>query len=71
MTTLAAAAARQGAFAHSTEVFTPVLRDPPSLIPPLTVITTLLAQPARAAQISTRTIAACSVTEQAIARLHQ
>lgn len=71
MRTLAAAVARQGAFAQGTEVLTPVLRDPPSLIPLLTVATALLAQPGRAAQIATRTVAAYAVTEQAITRLQQ
>jgi len=69
--TLSATAARQGVFAHSAEVLTPVIRDPPSLIPLLRVATALLARPASAAQISGRTIAAYSVTQQAITRLHQ
>src|SRR6516225_1834048 len=54
---LAAAAAQKGVFAHSAEVLTPVIRDPPSLIPLLRVATALLARPAGAAQISGRTIA--------------
>ena len=66
---LGAAAARQGVFANSAEVLTPVIRDPPSLIPLLSVATALLARPAQASQISGRTIAAYSVTEQTIARL--
>ena len=49
--TLAAAAAQHGVFAHSAEVLTPVIRDPPSLIPLLRVATALLARPASAAQI--------------------
>ena len=57
-------------FAHSAEVLTPVIRDPPSLIPLLRVATALLARPAGAAQISGRTIAAYSVTEQTITRLN-
>src|SRR5215469_7587484 len=68
--TLSAAAARHGVFAHSAEILTPVIRDPPSLIPLLRVATALLARPASAAQISARTIAAYSVTQQAITRLH-
>jgi hypothetical protein len=68
---LAAAATRQGVFANSAEVLTPVIRDPPSLVPLLAVATALLARPANAAQLSSRTIAAYQVTEQAIARLHQ
>jgi hypothetical protein len=68
--TLSAAAARKGVFAHSAEVLTPVIRDPPSLIPLLRVATALLARPAGAAQISGRTIAAYSVTEQTITRLY-
>lgn len=66
-----AAAARQGVFANNAEVLTPVIRDPPSLIPLLSVATALLARPASASQISGRTIAAYSVTEQTITRLRQ
>jgi len=51
------------------EVLTPVIRDPPSLIPLLRVATALLARPAAAAQISGHTIAAYSVTQRAITRL--
>ena len=69
--TLSATAARQGVFAHSAEVLTPVIRDPPSLIPLLRVATALLTRPTSAAQISGRTIAAYSVTQRAITRLHQ
>jgi hypothetical protein len=69
--TLAAAVARQDVFAGGTEVLTPVLRDPPSLVPLLTMATALLARPASAARISGRTVAAYSVTEQAITRLRQ
>ena len=58
-------------FAHSAEVLTTVIHDPPSLIPLLSVAIALLARPARASQISGRTIAAYSVTEQTISRLHQ
>ncbi len=68
---LSAAAARQGVFANSAEVLTPVIRDPPSLVPLLRVATALLARPAQASQISGRTIAAYSVTEQTIARLNE
>jgi hypothetical protein len=68
--TLTAAAARQGMFAHSAEVLTPVIRDPPSLIPLLRVAAALLARPASASQISGRSIAAYSVTQQTITRLH-
>jgi len=67
---LAAAAAQQGVFAHSAEALTPVIRDPPSLIPLLRVATALLARPASAAQISGHTIAAYSVTQRAITRLY-
>ena len=56
-------------FAHSAEVLTPVIRDPPSLIPLFRVATALLARPASAAQISGDTIAAYSVTQRAITRL--
>jgi hypothetical protein len=69
--TLSAAAARHREFAGSAEVLTPVIRDPPSLIPLLRVATALLVRPASAAQISARTIAAYSITEQAITRLHE
>ena len=55
-------------FAHSAEVLTPVIRDPPSLIPLLRVATALLGRPASAAQISGHTIA-YSVTQRAITRL--
>ena len=51
-------AARHGEFADSAEVLTPVIRDPPSLIPLLRAATALLARPASAAQISGHTIAA-------------
>jgi biotin carboxylase len=68
--TLNEAVAQQGVFAHSAEVLTPVVRDPPSLIPLLRVATALLARPASAAQISGRTVAAYSVTQQTITRLH-
>ena len=67
--TLATAAARQGVFADSSEVLTPVIHDPPSLIPLLTITTALLAQPASATRISTHTIAAYTVTDQTITRL--
>ena len=62
-------AARHGEFADSAEVLTPVIRDPPSLIPLLRAATALLARPASAAQISGHTIAAYSVTQRAITRL--
>ena len=63
-------AARHGEFADSAEVLTPVIRDPPSLIPLLRAATALLARPASAAQISGHTIAAYSVTQRAITRLY-
>jgi len=67
---LAAAAAQQSVFAHSAEVLTPVIRDPPGLIPLLRVATALLARSASAPQISGHTIAAYSVTQRAITRRH-
>ena len=64
-------AARHGEFADSAEVLTPVIRDPPSLIPLLRVATALLARSASAPPISGHTIAAYSVTQRAITRLHE
>lgn len=58
-------------FANSAEVLTPVIRDPPSLVPLLRVATGLLARPAQASRISGRTVAAYSVTGQTIARLNE
>jgi hypothetical protein len=66
---LVSAGRGNGVFAGSAEVLTPLLHDPPSLVPLVTTAASLLAQPAAASRIAGRTVAAYSVTEQAISRL--
>lgn len=59
----------RGPLAGSREMLTPVRHDPPSLVPLLTVAATLLARPSSTAATSARTVAAYSVTPEAIALL--
>ncbi|MGO8870569.1 MAG: carbamoyl-phosphate-synthetase [Acidimicrobiales bacterium] len=57
------------AFAGSIERLTPVVHDPPSLVPLMAVTLQLLADPGAAARLSTSTVTAYSVTEEAIAKV--
>lgn len=59
---LAAAVARRGPLARTTEVLTPVLRDPPSIVPCVYVVGALLASPARASRLAGQAVADYAVT---------
>lgn len=68
-TTLADLLAHRGNLAHAHEVLTPILRDPPSMLP-LTVTTTqVLINPARAASLARGAVRSYSVTPAEIDRV--
>jgi hypothetical protein len=56
-------------YESSTEELTPILRDPPSLVPLMVVAAQLLASPRRAERISRHTVATYSIGPDAIAKV--
>jgi len=63
------AIARRGLYAGSREQLTPVLRDPPSLLPLSFVLSRLLISPRRALDIAARSVAAYSLGPGAVERV--
>jgi hypothetical protein len=61
--------ARRGVYAHSSEQLTPVIRDPPSLLPGVFVLARLLQSPGQAVDLSSRTVAAYSIRPSAVERV--
>ena len=61
--------ARRGVYAHSSEQLTPVIRDPPSLLPGVFVLARLLQSPGQAVDLSARTVAAYSIGPSAVERV--
>jgi hypothetical protein len=58
---------RRGLYARSIEQLTPVLRDPPSLLPAVFVAARLLASPRKAADIAEQAVASYSIDPRTLA----
>ena len=65
------AVARRGLYAHSSEQLTPVLRDPPSLVPAAVVSAQLLVSPGNAADIARRSVASYSIDPGAVNKIRR
>jgi hypothetical protein len=61
----------RGGYRHSSEQLTPVLRDPPSLVPIATVATRLLCRPGRATTIAASTVDAYRIGPGTIATVRR
>ena len=55
--------------AGAREVLTPVLEDPPSLVPFVVALAPVLARPAAVRRMAARTVADYSITPEAVARV--
>src|SRR5262249_58926773 len=66
---IARAVSRRPPLQMSTEVLTPVLRDPPSIVPFLVATGTVLFRPASIARLAGETVSTYGVTPDAIQRL--
>ncbi len=62
------AVARRGLYSRSSEQLTPLIRDPPSLVPAAVVAAQLLASPARSADIARRSVAGYSIDPQTLSQ---
>ncbi|MCT2996800.1 carbamoyl-phosphate-synthetase, partial [Propionibacterium freudenreichii] len=61
------AVARRGPLRGSVEVLTPVLHDPPSIIPPLVTLPRVLANPRAVEHLAGRSVGAYAVGASAVA----
>ena len=62
---------RRPPFQRSTEVLTPVIADPPSLIPFLVAVGSVVADPARVASLAGGAVGSYAVTPDAVDRLRR
>jgi hypothetical protein len=63
------AIAKRGIYAHSAEQLTPVMKDPPSLLPAAFIATRLLQSPRQAVDLAARAVSTYSISPATIARV--